>query len=133
MSETGILRLVAGFEDLTLPKAAFDHAAHLTVAAYFIEVSGEAAAMEKMRTGLQRFASHHGAATLYHETITRFWVRRVAAACAEMPEAGLAHKCAHAVRTLGRKELLFEHYRRETVLSESARRAWVEPDRKPLP
>jgi hypothetical protein len=132
MSETKIRELVAGFEDLTLPKSAFDHAAHLTVAAYYVETAGEATAMEKMRTGLQRFASHHGATMLYHETITRFWVRRVTAECARTAGASLAQKCAHVVQALGRKEQLFDHYRRETVLSDAARQGWVEPDLRPI-
>ncbi len=33
--------------------------------------------MNRMRTSLKRFAAHHGVTGLYHETLTRFWLRQV--------------------------------------------------------
>ena len=35
-------------------------------------------ALVKVRAGIRNFAAHHGAAQLYHETITTAWVRLLA-------------------------------------------------------
>jgi len=79
---------------------------------------------------LQRFAAHHGVYGLYHETLTRFWLRQVE----QRMDRGLCLR--DSVRSiqeqLNDKNLAFEYYSRERIESQEAKAEWIEPDLKPL-
>ena len=78
--------------------------------------------------GIRRFAEAHDHHRLYHETLTRFWVRIIAhASRSTFAETLEAHPM------LLRKDLPLEHWSRETLYGDAARAAWVEPDLTPLP
>jgi hypothetical protein len=67
---------------------------------------------------------------LYHETLTRFWLRQV-----EMRlDRGLCLQ--DSVRSiqvqLNDKNLAFEYYSRERIGSQEAREKWIEPDLREL-
>ena len=66
------------FFGLTLPNSEFHHRDHLRLAWLAVRRHGPDAAEEAVVGGIQRFAAHHGHITLYHDTMTRFWVRLVA-------------------------------------------------------
>jgi hypothetical protein len=69
-----------------------------------------------------------GSLLFRHETLTRFWVRIVAhASRATLAETLEAHPM------LLRKDLLLQHWSRETLYGDAAREAWIEPDIQPLP
>jgi hypothetical protein len=72
-------RLVARFEDGTLPKAEWTHRAHLAVALWYGTRLPFEEALVAMRDGIQRNNAAHGVVTTptggYHETITRFYMR----------------------------------------------------------
>ncbi len=81
-----------------------------------------------MRTGLVRFTAHHGKQG-YHETITRFWIMLIRDFLGQLPEGlTIAERVNAMVESFPGKETLFEYYTRERVMSEVARREWVEPD-----
>jgi hypothetical protein len=69
-----VLRLVARFEDGTLPTAEWTHEAHLAVALWYASRLPYQDALAVMRQGIQRLNRAHRVRTTpaggYHETIT---------------------------------------------------------------
>jgi hypothetical protein len=100
-SETEIERVVRGFETCETGKDEFRHRDHLTVAVWYVQTLGEEAALNRMRSGLLRFLDHHGVdRKKYSETITVFWIQRVAQRLSELgPEVSLVEKCNRIVES----------------------------------
>ena len=117
MSEQLFLDEVRRFERCEYALEAFHHGEHLKVAWTYLQLYGYEAALARMREGLLRFSAHHNKKG-YNETITVFWMRML------QKSKGAFHNMA--------KEQLFLHYTRERVMSEEARRQWIEPDLLPL-
>lgn len=129
-----IEQLVRDLEGCTLAPAEFNHHAHMTVAIWYLAHMPLEPATAAMRAAIKRFAAHHGHQQLYHETITRFWMRLLDHYLqSAAPGAPLADLTERAIAELGSIQPLFRHYSRALVLSEQARREWIEPDLSPLP
>jgi hypothetical protein len=111
-----------------LSTAQFHHRDHLRLAWLQVDRLGLEAAAVAVAVGIRGFAASYGLAGLYHETLTRFWVRIVAHASAASFEETLER---HPL--LLDKELPLRHWRGETLFGDAARAAWVEPDLQPLP
>jgi len=83
---------------------------------------------------LRRFAAHHNAPDLYHETITRAFL--VAIDERVRSSASLARWCEFRDRHPELLEdfrlFLERHYSPEILSSELAKRSFVPPDREPL-
>ena len=126
-----------GFHAATLPASEWTHRAHLRVASIFLRRHTLDDAHILMRVGIVRLNASHGLvetpARGYHETMTRVWLRLVAAAIRATPEldASTSFLDAHAA-ALG-KEAPLRHYSRELLLSATARARFVEPDLASLP
>jgi len=110
----------------------FTHALHVTVAAWYLcEVTADEG-LVRMRAGLRRFIEHHGKQG-YHETITRFWMELIGSCLSQMPgETSITRRVNQVVERYGSKEVLFEYYTREHVMSDLAKKEWVEPDLKAI-
>jgi hypothetical protein len=130
--EKGIAKVVEKFERCEFGVEEFTHARHLTVAAWYLCRLSPAEALVRMKTGLVRFIEHHGKQG-YHETITRFWMEIVGKFVASMPrDADIMEKVNNVVERFDNRDVLLEYYSRERVLSEFAKREWVEPDLKTI-
>ena len=130
--------VVRGFQWCTLPREDWTHAAHLTIALWYHLRFPGPDAEKVIREGIKRFNASKGIITTptggYHETITLFWIRMV---CRYLDDVraeklsvttlfnGLIERC-------GRRDLPFEYYSRERLMSVEGRATWVEPDLKPL-
>jgi hypothetical protein len=66
--------LVAGFEDLSFPEARFHHAEHVQLAWALLAELPLLTAMQRFRSLLKAYAAHLGAAAIYNETITCFYL-----------------------------------------------------------
>lgn len=130
--------LVRRFESCALPFAEWTHAAHLTVALWFLLHHDWPEAVALVREGIKRYNHAHGVPTTrergYHETLTLFWMRHVRAFLADGFNEGrslldLANELAESAD----KTLPLRHYSRERLFSWEARLDWVEPDLRPLP
>src|SRR5215213_6574832 len=124
-----VLEVVRRFESCELPPADFNHREHLLVALSYLQRMGEADALPHMRARIGRYAAAHGVnPSLYHETVTAFWLRRVRA---YLERAGAGFGLAEMTNALaaecGSSRLIFDYYSKELIDSEAARRGWVEP------
>jgi len=128
LTEVEILNTVERFETCAFRLDEFTHARHMTVACWYLATLPYEDALARTRTGLQRFIQHHGKDG-YHETITRFWMILLDQALRARPaEWGLAARVEQVVAQYADKDVLFRHYTRERVLSDEARKQWIEPD-----
>lgn len=118
MSNRLYLDEVRRFECCEYALEEFRHSEHLKVAWTYIRLYGYEAAVSRMRAGLQRFSAYHNKSG-YNETITVFWMRK------------LQQQCAEDLREMP-KDTLFLYYMRERVMSEEAKKRWIEPDLLPL-
>src|SRR4026207_1217385 len=73
--------LVAHFETGDLPRARWNHAAHLTVAFWDLSRLDLSHATDRIRSGIIHYNDCQGTPNTdssgYHETVTRFWIRVV--------------------------------------------------------
>lgn len=124
--------LVQKVERCELAPSEFDHENHLAVGmAYLAGCGAVEAALDKLRATLLRYTAHLGK-TVYHETMTRFWLLRLEDVRAANAGAPLHRLCAVAAAELGNKELVYEYYDREVLMSDEARKQWVGPRRYPI-
>ena len=132
-----ILALVRDFEDCTLPRERWTHAAHLTVALWNLLQYDWPEAVERVRAGIKRYNAAHGILPTptggYHETLTIFWLRRVRSFLeGGRNEARSLVSLANELVASADKSLPLAYYTRERLFSPEARAGWVEPDLKPL-
>jgi hypothetical protein len=137
-SEENLTAFLAAFECHTLPKTAFTHAAHVTVAACYLHASDAGEVLPKMRAAISSFNESVGGANTetagYHETLTVFWLRLVEDLLRQNSPASHLASAQLAVATFGESRGLHkDYYSGDVVTDRRARREWVEPDLQPLP
>ncbi len=124
--------VVRRFESCDFAKGEFTHAFHLTVAAWYCSRSSPEAALERMRAGLVRLTQKFGVKA-YHETITRFWIQLVSnRIMMEQGKYSLGDSVNSIISAYASKDIIYEHYSRDLLLSDFAKSHWVEPDLKPM-
>lgn len=126
--------VIKGFESCTTDKGAFTHRSHLTVAVSYLHNSTLEQATNKIRFGLHRFLEHHGVGhSKYHETLTVFWIRIVHEFLTRSdPKLSRLEITNAVIERLGNSSLVYDYYSKEHLLSDEARKGWIEPDRKPF-
>jgi hypothetical protein len=131
---------VAAFESLKLGNDQFRHYDHVRLAWIYLRDTGPDGgidvpqATERMAQGIRAFALHHGGSLeKFHETITRAFVRLVAAHMRETPEMNPFSAFAAANPRLFDPQLPFEFYSRARLMSPEARAGWMDSDLRPLP
>jgi len=130
MTDAEILTLVDRLERCLLGKEEFHHRDHLAVAVVYLYSADIKAAMDRMRASLKRFAAHHGVTGLYHETLTRFWLKQVKKIL-DRSEC-LSESVRRVREQLNDKSLVFNYYSRKRIDSKEARETWRKPDLKEL-
>jgi len=136
-SDSEIDRIGRGLIDRSLPKAEWTHAGHFA-AAFWLLRQPEMHALRDMpgliRTYNEATGVHNTDTTGYHETITIASLRAAQAWLVARPHAPL-HVALNELLTsdYGRSDWLLEFWSKRLLFSVAARRAWVEPDLKPLP
>ncbi|MDT5062406.1 MAG: hypothetical protein QOH63_2865 [Acidobacteriota bacterium] len=133
-SDDEIEGVVRGFEDCTTPDSEFNHHAHLIVALSYLHLSGLTVteAAERMRAGLYRFLDHHGHnRRKYNETITLFWIKLVRSFLDRTNTSRRVADIANEmIEACGNSQLIYSYYSKERLLSDEARKSWIEPDVK---
>lgn len=129
--------IVTAWEEGVLPRAEWTHAAHITVAAWYVYGEG-VAALARIRAGIHHYNAAVGIVSTpdygYHETITRFWVERLAVFFHnEGPFADRDAAVAAAVARFGQKRNWYgDYWSFDVIQSREARARWVPPDIQPI-
>ena len=121
------------FERCEFPNDEFRHRDHLRLAWICLRESDLSTASARLGQSIRRYAEHHGVARKYHETLSRAWVRIVALAIAETPDAAGFDDLVAARPHLLDKKLPLRHYSPRRLWNDAARERWVEPDLRPFP
>ena len=127
-SELSDAAFLAALRDCSLPMEQFHHGDHLRLAWLTLHALPLVPAATEIRRTIRAFASHHGKAAIYHETITTAWV----ALLASHREPTFAEFLS-ANEDLLNAKLLERYWSPQTLFSPGARDAWVPPDRADLP
>lgn len=117
----------------TVSPAQFHHRDHLRLTWYLVRQYDREEAARLIATSIRTFATRHGQAAKYHETLTQFWVRLVAYLVEQHPDITSFETFLATFPHLLDKSLPYRHWRRETMESVTARARWVEPDVLALP
>jgi hypothetical protein len=136
-SDAEIDHIGSGLLKRTLPKAEWTHAAHFA-AAFWLLRRNDMNALRDMPRLIRAYNESTGVPNTdsggYHETITLASLRASRAWLLERPAMPL-----HAVLNemlaseYGRSDWLLGYWSRPVLFSVMARRAWIDPDLKPLP
>lgn len=130
-------RIAHGVRARSLPKAEWTHGAHLVFAVSLIDEHGlagaEAAAPSLIRAYNEATGGVNDDKNGYHETLTVFFLRRVARFIEATPDA-LAPELATTLLAspLARSDYPLSFYSKALLFSVEARRDWTPPDLKPM-
>ncbi|WP_166144893.1 hypothetical protein [Methylosinus sp. RM1] len=137
--DEAIERLASKVIDRSLAKAEWTHAAHFATALWLLRNRPDLATAVEIREIITRYNEATNTANTdasgYHHTITLASMRAAAEHLrTHAPDAPL-HAVLRSLMAspLGHPDWLLSYWNRETLFSVAARRAWVEPDRAPLP
>lgn len=129
--DDAIARLAEAFMDLSLPRVEWTHAAHFATAIYIFKRRPDLDAARDMPGFIRAYNAHVGGPPDgYHETITQASLR---AARSELSNEPLTVILDRVLLRFGDKTWILTHWRRETLFSDRARLAWLDPDLQPLP
>jgi hypothetical protein len=136
LTDDDIARIALGVIDRTLPKPQWTHAAHFAAAVWLLS-RPDRDAFAEMPGLIRAYNEATGVANTdtegYHETITQASLRAARAGLEAQPHASLSAVLAHLLAgECGRSDWLLTYWRRETLFSPQARRAWTAPDIQPL-
>ena len=123
----------------TLPRAEWNHGAHFAAALWLMRYRPDLDAASAMAAMIRAYNDASGVANDdnggYHETITLASLRAARGVLAFNPAAMPVFHIANAIAAsnLADPNWLLEYWSQPRLMSVQARRAWLEPDLKPLP
>jgi hypothetical protein len=128
----------SGLLDRTLPKTMWTHAAHFAATLWLMRYRTDLELSDDMPGIIRAYNEATGGTNTdssgYHETITQVSLRAAGDFLHRAPQAPLFVICNELMQSrLGDPEWLLEYWSRPRLFSVEARRAWLEPDLKPLP
>ena len=123
--------------DRTLPKAEWTHEAHLRAGLWHVNAHGPFDALDLLRDRISAYNESVGTANTdtsgYHETITRFYVVVIDRFLSTVDRSSdLDVPAGQLIAQYGDRRLLLHHYSEKRLFSAVARRAWIEPDLRPI-
>lgn len=128
-TESAIEGLVEAFENATLAAAAFDHEAHVLVAWHYLRDLTLLEAIARFTRAIKRLTQQLGLAGKYHETLTCFYLLKIAERRQANPHADWrAFKAANPDLFARRPRLIDRYYSKRLLESQAARRSFVLPD-----
>jgi len=132
-----ILNLVNAVESCSLPRGEWNHQTHLIVALWYLTNYPQSEAINYIREGIQNYNNASGIKTTknsgYHETLTLFWIKIVSQyLTTEEKNSSFINLANNLIQHRANPRLPLEYYSCDRLMSEEARRSWVEPDLKSL-
>ncbi len=136
-SDEQVSRIGQGLMDRSLSKAEWTHAAHFAAALWLMRDGHDAPMVMPglIRAYNESVGGVNSDTSGYHETITQASLRAAKGVLAVNPPDVPLHAVVNALMAsnLGNPNWLLEYWSRGRLMSVEARRAWLEPDLKPLP
>jgi hypothetical protein len=138
VSDTEIVHLGEGLLACSLAREEWTHEAHLAACLYLLTERRDVDVDAEIAGLISRFNESVGGvnddAGGYHDTITRAYVAGVRLFLRTHASGSLADRVNALLRSpMGRRDWPLGFYSRELLFSVPARRAFVPPDRAPLP
>ena len=127
MSDSDFLR---AFESCSIAVSDFHHVDHVRLAWIYLHIYPLLQAIQHFTHSLKRFARHHGATSLYHETITWAYLLLIHERI-QRGGTGLNWRDFCALNSdlfAQRPSLIERYYSRDTLSSDLARRTFLFPD-----
>lgn len=122
---------IEAFEAGQIDVDSFDHEAHVYLAWLYLERLPLLEALQRYSQGLRRLTERLGIPGKYHETITCFYLFKIAERREATASSWLDFKRRNAdLLARGESSVLHDFYSRETLESDHARNAFVLPDRR---
>ncbi|MBL8294843.1 MAG: hypothetical protein JNN08_23560, partial [Bryobacterales bacterium] len=115
------------------------HRSHVIMAACYLTAQSAEDVTPLIRDNIKKYNLSQGGENTdtsgYHESLTIFWIHVIDHFLRQLPASGSRlEKVKAAADHFGDRSKLFQDYWTfDVVKSVEARRAWVEPDRQPLP
>jgi hypothetical protein len=136
VSNEDIYSIVNAFENRTITKAEWTHAAHLVIGLYYCNTHPFAVAKNIMRDGICWLNDTHGVPNTddsgYHETLTVFWLKRIWNFIDERPATtSLVDLANQLLDSFKDPKLPLRYYSRGLLFSTTARHDYVLPDLRP--
>ena len=136
--DEAIARLAHGVMDLSLPAAAWTHAAHFATVLWVLRHRPEPPAEAQMPPMIRAYNEACGNmntdTTGFHATITRASVEVARHFLSQHPSEPLHEVVDRLMGTpLGRSDWILAHWSQGRLFTVEARRAWVGPDLMALP
>jgi hypothetical protein len=124
------------FEGGSLPKVRWTHHAHLVVGLWYLTHHSPDDALFIIRQRIRAYNEAVGTANTdsngYHETLTRLFLRGIAAHISDYSNESLPDSLALLLQSpLAHKDWPLAFYSRERLFSVAARHDWLEPDFTP--
>ena len=118
---------LGSFHSGDLPRYCWTHAAHVAMCAAVLWNEGT---LDAIRDGIQRYNEAKGTpASMYHETLTRFWMETVRGHLEEARPASRLEAVRGVIQTFGLDSgLPRKRYTFDVFNSSEARAAWIPPD-----
>jgi len=138
-SDRDIDRIGRGVLDRSLPKPEWTHAAHFAATLWLLRHRPDLDLPREMPVLIRAYNEATGLANTdtqgYHNTITQASLRAACAHLAGYPSTAPLHQVANDLMAseLGRSDWLLIYWSRPRLFCVEARRAWIDPDLKPLP
>ena len=123
--------MITGFESGSISRDVWKHSEHLFVACSYILESDLNAATDKMRSGIMNLLRAFGIPKdenyPYHETLTVFWMRTIAAHRERYPDLDLLGFCERGAADFSTYHP-HRFYSQELLATATAKTTFVEPD-----
>lgn len=128
--------VVAHFQAHTLPRENWNHRAHLGLALWTLRRFSFDESLEWLRREITDYNEsvgiHNGPFSGYHETLTQFYLRAVAACLKELESTDADTLWAQLSEKWGDKNAIFAYYSRRHLFAPSTRAHFAPPDLRPL-
>lgn len=121
--------IVRAFESASLGPGEFGHDAHILVAWHFLQQQDLLDAIRRFTRGIRRLTRKLGVTSKYHETITWFYLIKIAERCKAQPGADwAAFRTANSDLFTRNPALVEKYYSKSLLASDTARHMFVLPD-----
>jgi DNA-binding NarL/FixJ family response regulator len=129
-------KLIHQFQQRSLSKQEWTHEAHLIVAFHYLSRYSYNQALSYIKEGIKKLNQAHGKLNAYHETITVAFAKLIHAHLSQAPIWIHSKAFFESFPYLNSKDALtplLNYYSHDVIMSEAARKTFIEPDLNTLP